>query len=141
MPMRLWSTVVSHDVTLPRRQSARYGWTCWTSTAIRSTPARCELLCVEDEGVDLLVRPVDAHHPPSPPPPVGAICLVGGGGGSFSLPSEPPPRGGIGPARSRGKTGGPPGWESGASRGGRGRVWRGRSLWLFGQTPRHSSRT
>src|SRR3954452_13803376 len=70
MPMRLWSTVVSHEVTLPRRQSARYGWTCWTSTAIRFTPARCELLRVEDEGVDLLVRPVDAdrRHPALPMP-------------------------------------------------------------------------
>src|SRR3954468_13267612 len=62
MPMRLWSTVVSHEVTLPRRQSARYGWTCWTSTAIRSTPARSELLRVEDEGVDLLVRPLGADR-------------------------------------------------------------------------------
>ena len=32
-PMRLWSTVVSHDVTRPRRQSARYGWVS-TFTAI-----------------------------------------------------------------------------------------------------------
>ena len=32
--MRLWSTVVSHDATFPRRQSARYGRTLSTLTAI-----------------------------------------------------------------------------------------------------------
>ena len=33
-PMRLWSTVVSSDVSRPRRQSARYGSTVSTFTAI-----------------------------------------------------------------------------------------------------------
>src|SRR5215218_6069341 len=64
MPIRLWSTVVSHEVTLPRRQSARYGCTCWTSTAIRVTARFRELLRIEDESVDLLVGPVmpDRRH-------------------------------------------------------------------------------
>src|SRR4051794_33798849 len=50
--MRLWSTVVSHDVTRPRRQSVRNGW---TSALTAMLPQR---LRVRDQRVDLGVRPV-----------------------------------------------------------------------------------
>src|SRR5436309_15394465 len=58
--MRLWSTVVSHDVTRPRRQSARNGSTS-ALTAILP-----EALRVGDQRVDLGVRPVaaDRRHLP-----------------------------------------------------------------------------
>src|SRR5262249_4863793 len=57
IPIRLWSTVVSHDVTLPRRQWARNGWTSALTAMLVRQRVR-----VRDQRVDLLVRPVAADR-------------------------------------------------------------------------------
>src|SRR5215469_11060924 len=67
--IRLWSTVVSHEVSRPSFQSERYGATLGTSTFVVVSAlaiALRELVVVGDERCDLVVRPVapDRGHPP-----------------------------------------------------------------------------
>src|SRR5437016_2563308 len=65
--MRLWSWVVTHDMTLPCRQSRRYGTTAGALLATRSS---VEGLALEVGGdrVDLLLRPAvpDGRHRAEP---------------------------------------------------------------------------
>src|SRR4051812_4610018 len=62
MPIRLWSTVVSHDAIFPSRQS--YGRRSVSVPATTSTARLRDLLRVRDQRVDLVRAPVapDGGH-------------------------------------------------------------------------------